>query len=113
MILYHYKAKLLRVIDGDTVKLDVDLGFRMHFIHLFRLSGINAPENDKPSTAFLANLLATETAWANAGADHTVTTTKADKYGRWLVTIPLLNGETANDRMIVAGHAAAYEGGKR
>lgn len=41
---YSYKAKLGRVVDGDTVWLDVDLGFNI-WAHLgFRLEGINTPE---------------------------------------------------------------------
>lgn len=110
---HHHMARLLRVVDGDTVKLDVDVDFRMHFIHLFRLVGINAPEHDKEATAFLENLLLTETAWAVPGAQHLIVSALADKYGRYLVTIPLLNGQTANDRMVAAGHAVMYEGGKR
>src|SRR4051812_39086716 len=43
--LYRYSAKLIRVIDGDTVVLEIDLGFR-HHIHdqRVRLLGVNAPE---------------------------------------------------------------------
>ena len=42
--MYHYKAKCLRVVDGDTVDLEVQLGFRLVFTDRFRLYGINAPE---------------------------------------------------------------------
>jgi micrococcal nuclease len=43
--LYRYSAKLIRVIDGDTCVLEVDLGFR-HHIHdqHVRLLGVNTPE---------------------------------------------------------------------
>jgi len=42
---YTYRAELVRVIDGDTVVLNVDLGFE-HWLHnqTFRLYGIDAPE---------------------------------------------------------------------
>lgn len=113
--LYTYRAKLLRVVDGDTVELEVDLGFYASFRHLFRLAGIDTPEYGAgaDATAFLQKLLLTETAWVSPGAYHTITTTKADKYGRWLVTIPLLLGETANSRMVTTGYAVPYEGGKK
>lgn len=39
-----YKAKVERVIDGDTLDVDVDLGFGIRFKTRIRLAGINAPE---------------------------------------------------------------------
>ena len=42
--MFEYKVKLIKVIDGDTVDLEVDLGFGMKFQERFRLYGINAPE---------------------------------------------------------------------
>ena len=44
MAIYEYRAKCIRVIDGDTVHLEVDLGFRMSCHHHFRLLGIDTPE---------------------------------------------------------------------
>ena len=41
---YTYKAKLKRVIDGDTVDLVVDAGFYISVHQRFRLKGIDAPE---------------------------------------------------------------------
>lgn len=46
---YCYYARMIRVLDGDTVELDVDLGFDVH-IHLrVRLEGYNAPELHGPN----------------------------------------------------------------
>ena len=42
--LYHYKAKIDRVVDGDTVDVSIDLGFDMHSRQRVRLWGINTPE---------------------------------------------------------------------
>ena len=43
--MYHYKIKKInRVIDGDTVDLDIDLGFGVALSHRVRLKGINAAE---------------------------------------------------------------------
>lgn len=38
------RAKLLRVIDGDTLRLEIDLGFGASIVHDVRLSGIDTPE---------------------------------------------------------------------
>jgi endonuclease YncB( thermonuclease family) len=42
--LYRYRAVCKVVIDGDTLKLDIDLGIRTHNIQNVRLLGINTPE---------------------------------------------------------------------
>ena len=42
---FWYGAKLLKVIDGDTVDLMVDLGFHIHHKIRVRLYGVNAPES--------------------------------------------------------------------
>lgn len=45
MDFYHYKAKVVRVIDGDTIVCDIGLGFDMWIRNEHvRLYGINAPE---------------------------------------------------------------------
>jgi micrococcal nuclease len=41
---YEYDAKLIRVIDGDTVDAMIDLGFDVWVKKRIRLYGINAPE---------------------------------------------------------------------
>lgn len=41
---YVYKAKLKRVVDGDTVDLVVDAGFYISVHQRFRLKGVNTPE---------------------------------------------------------------------
>ena len=43
--MYIYKAKCIKVVDGDTVDAQVDLGFDIHKIIRIRLVGINAPES--------------------------------------------------------------------
>lgn len=44
MDLYNYNATVLRVVDGDTVKLRIDLGFYIDWETNSRLAGINADE---------------------------------------------------------------------
>jgi micrococcal nuclease len=43
--MYHYKVKrILKVVDGDTVDVEIDLGFGISVSHRIRLKNINAPE---------------------------------------------------------------------
>ena len=106
-----YRSQLVRVIDGDTVEMDVDLGFRVSSRLIMRLSGINAPEMRGKSQdagiaakAFLSHLI---TATASSEKWVTVRTIqdKQEKYGRYLAVIVLEDGTTANAAMVAAGHA--------
>lgn len=43
---YTYAADVLRVIDGDTLEVRVDLGFRVYVVERIRLRGVDAPERN-------------------------------------------------------------------
>ena len=43
--MYTYKAKLDRVIDGDTIDVNIDLGFDIQIKKRVRFAGINSPES--------------------------------------------------------------------
>jgi micrococcal nuclease len=112
-VIYEYKATLDRVVDGDTVWLNVDLGFRACIRVDFRLYGINTPELvGATRTAGLAAKTALEQLLALGPI--TVTTHKpepTDKYGRWLATIYVESPEgrvDVNYALISEGHAVRY-----
>ena len=42
--MYEYKAKLIKIIDGDTIDAEIDLGFKVSVRKRIRFLGINAPE---------------------------------------------------------------------
>ena len=58
---YRFKCEVTKIIDADTVKLDVDMGLRIHFEDNFRLARINAPElrttEGKNAQQFLAGFI--------------------------------------------------------
>lgn len=105
-----YPATVVEVVDGDSVRLNVDLGFRASYKDLFRLAHINAPERGqegaKEATARLRELLP-------VGSLVHVLSAKPEKYGRWLAEIFMENGLCANDIMVDEGFAVGYEGGAR
>ena len=87
--MYEYKCKMVRVVDGDTVDVDIDLGFGVWMRkQRIRMYGIDTPESrtsdkvekvyGKPATEFLVK-------WTNAG-DLTLKTFKdgKGKFGRIL-----------------------------
>ena len=43
--MYNYNAKCIRVVDGDTIDAEIDLGFDIKVTKRIRLGGINAPES--------------------------------------------------------------------
>ena len=43
--MYNYKINLLRVVDGDTIDAEIDLGFDIKVKKRIRFMGINAPES--------------------------------------------------------------------
>ena len=105
--LYTYAAKILRVVDGDTVWLAFRLGPRQWLKEKVRLRGLDAPElitpEGKAAKRFVDALLP-------PGTRVTVCTTKPDKYDRYLSDIFLAgqNGEGdvfLNNRLLEAGHA--------
>ena len=111
--MYEYLATVIRVVDGDTVSLRADLGMDVSNTKHFRLAGIDAPERGRPggteATAWLTEKL-------KARTEITIKTSKdkREKHGRYLAEIYLPGDATSiNQQMIEAGHAVAYDGGKR
>ena len=109
---YVFKAKVIKWVDGDTVDLDVDLGFRFHAEMRFRLLGLDTPERGQ-----LNYREATEFAKSLAPVDkivliQTVKDEKADKYGRYLVTVES-DGIVVNAKLLESGLAKYYDGGKK
>ena len=116
---FHYsvgRVKVLRVLDGDTVELELDLGFGASYRDEFRIQGIDAPEiRGKTREAGLAAKTALEE-FLGDGSLASVETFKAptkDKYGRWLADPFIADRGFVSEYMIDKGYAKAYDGGKR
>ena len=108
---YRYRATLRRVIDGDTVDCDVDLGFRIQTRRRFRLLGINAPEKRRPTyDAGIAAKQHLESLLELYGlAEVRTHKDRTGKYGRFLATLIGVDSSELidlNRRMIDDGHAA-------
>ena len=114
---YHYRCRLRTPIDGDTVELDVDLGFYVQITTRVRLDGIDTPElkGKTPEERQMAqDALWLVSQWCRERSDrillHTVKD-KRDKFGRLLATlIDQETGETLQQELIAAKLARAYDG---
>jgi micrococcal nuclease len=86
--LFHYKALITAVYDGDTVTAEVDLGFRIKITERFRLLGINTPElrGDEREKGLVSRDAVRQKI---LGKQVTIKTKKdkKGKYGRYLGTI--------------------------
>ena len=114
---YHYRCHLRDVIDGDTVELEVELGFHARLTVRVRLDGIDTPElkGKTPEERRMAqDALALVARWCQARADRIILRTVRDgrdKFGRLLATlIDQDTGETVQDSLIEARLARPYDG---
>ena len=112
--MYQYKIKKInRVIDGDTVDLDIDLGFgvtitqRVRLLHIdaaeTRTKDLEEKERGLEAKDWLEKELSREGEWV-------INTTKDDKYGRILGELYLVGDPvTVNEKMINEGIAEVYQ----
>jgi len=111
--MYQYKVKKVkRIIDGDTIDLDIDLGFGITLTHRVRLKDINAAETRTLNTEEKTKGLAAKE-WLkkelSREGEWIIETTKDDKYGRILGTLYLVGDPvTINERMLNEGIAYPY-----
>lgn len=109
-----YSAKCIRIIDGDTLYIDVDLGLRVHRKLYIRLVGIDAPEvrgservRGLASADYLRSLL-TPGQSSRMHESLEVRFEKGKSFDRWLGRVFVDDGEDVVDiqkAMVDAGHA--------
>jgi micrococcal nuclease len=111
--MYQYKIKkITRIIDGDTIDADIDLGFNLTISQRIRLKGLNTaetktldPEEKKKgieARLWLEKELSRQGEWI-------IETTKEDKYGRVLGTLYCIGDPvTLNEKMLNEGVAKPY-----
>ena len=120
--MYEYKCKIVKIVDGDTVDVDLDLGFGVWLNNeRVRIMGIDTPESrtsDKIEKLFgmaakerLSSLLGSEAildTMINKNGEN-----MKGKFGRILGNFRTINGEHCADVLMKEGHAVAYGGGSK
>ena len=114
--MYEYKCKIIKVIDGDTTDVDIDLGFGVWLKkQRIRFFGIDTPESrtrdlEEKKYGLAAKKYVTD--HMPLGSTQTLVTVKdgKGKYGRILGQFKLEDGSILNDNMIAEHHAVAYFG---
>lgn len=109
---YVRNAEVIRVVDGDTLDVLIDLGCNVHRLERVRLFGINAPEirGEQAAEGRKATLWLTQKL-AECNSLVVVQTIRdvREKYGRYLARIYEPGSDCSlNEQMIAAGHAKPF-----
>ena len=112
--MYEYKCKMVKVVDGDTIDVDIDLGFGVWMRNQrIRMHGIDTPESRTRDLEEKKYGLAAKDfliKWTNAGG-LTLKTHKDDrgKFGRILGEIWCFD-TNVNEKLVEENHAVRYHG---
>jgi len=119
--MYEYRVKKVhKVVDGDTIDVDIDLGFSVSFFSRVRLAGIDTPESrttdakEKALGLEVKEKLKKELAAAKDVVIKTEKPDSSEKYGRILGWVFLDGAEVSlNQKLIDEGYAWTYGGGTK
>jgi micrococcal nuclease len=99
MHLWHYRARPIRVIDGDTIEAVIDLGFGTTRRERIRVLDVDTPElrssdpieriRGQEAKAYTEAWLASDEEWP-----LNIHTSKGDSFGRWLAEITRQDGRS-------------------
>lgn len=116
--MYTYRCTILHVVDGDTIDIELDLGFEIRITERVRLIGVDTPEvfgnKAEPAGTVASNFTKNWVAAKQLLAGHFVYESKKydarDKYGRSLGTIRWTDSagkinEAINDILLASGTA--------
>ena len=120
--MYEYKAKVTRVVDGDTVDVDIDLGFGVVLSNeRVRIMGIDTPESRTSNKLEKVFGLAAKARLKQLLGKTAVLKTQINKngedmkgkFGRILGDFVAQDGRMVTDILIEEGHCVAYFGGSK
>ena len=122
--MYTYKMSPLKVVDGDTIDAEIDLGFDIKVKKRVRFMGINAPESRTKDLEEKARGLAAKDRVKQLldGCENIqLKSHGVGKFGRCLgeIMLDMVDGQekltlvSLNELLINEGHATKYDGGKR
>tara|TARA_R100001530_G_scaffold65541_1_gene46918 strand:+ start:314 stop:685 length:372 start_codon:yes stop_codon:yes gene_type:complete len=118
--LFHYRSKVTRVVDGDTIDVELDLGFNIKLSERVRFVGVNTPESrtrdlEEKERGLAAKDFVGRWLLETAGMSPIIQTSmdKTGKFGRILGRVLNDEGVCLNDVLIEEGHGVPYDGGKR
>ena len=113
-MMYEYSVvEVVKIVDGDTLDVVLDLGFSVRVKSRVRLAGIDTPEMASKDLGDRERARAARQfvqAWIAQGGQLRARTTKDDKYGRMLAELVREDGATITDALLDARLAKRYSG---
>ena len=112
--MYDYQCTIVRVVDGDTVDVDIDLGFdTWRRGERIRLYGVDTPEcrtrdAEEKAAGFLAKEFVEDA--LHVGGTYRLQTKEKGKFGRYLGTIYLTDDTSINAALVTEHLAVPYTG---
>lgn len=110
---YWRRATVRRIVDGDTIDFDVDLGFYLRAALRVRLLGVDTPElrsrNEAEKVRARHAATYVEEWFVEHGDLCFIRTEKGDAFGRWLAEVVCHDGHYLNHDLIVEGHAEPWQ----
>ena len=122
---YNFRVtEIVKVLDGDTIDVEIDLGFDLYKKERVRVAGVDTPEKrtrdleEKALGIDATNWLKEKLDSTIAGDDELTIRTElvggVGKYGRLLGWLYIGDGNVSlNEKMIEEGYAWAYDGGTK
>lgn len=108
-------VKIIRIVDGDTLDVEIDLGFSIKIKQRLRLSGVNTNELHATDASLRESANRAKLFMEDAliGKDNvSIFTTKPEKYGRYLAEVFLKEQDgsftSVNDMLLDNGLAQVY-----
>lgn len=106
--LYTYRAYVFDIVDGDTIKAVIDLGFGVRSVQTLRLRGLDAPEmnttDGKKAKSFLEKMLTED----GKSKPVLIRTVRSDKYDRYLANV-FVDGVYINQKLLDEGLAVQMQ----
>jgi endonuclease YncB( thermonuclease family) len=95
-------ALVVEVLDGDTIKCQIDLGFKISLLTNVRVHGCNSPELPTPLGVLALNFTR---GLITPGDILTLDSKRLDLYGRAEAVVTLPDGSDLGTRLLGSGHA--------
>ena len=118
--MFDYRCKVTRVVDGDTIDVNLDLGFSVWHLARVRMLGIDTPESRTRNLEEKALGLASKARLKELLKGNKIEiecSKEKGKFGRVLGIVWATDKEgnrvNCNDQLCSEGHARPYSGGKK
>ena len=103
--MYTYRATVVRVVDGDTMDEDIDLGFYMRTRQRLRVARIDTPERGEPGFTEATDRVKE---LCPVGKEVVISTSKTGGFGRCLAEV-MVDEVNLSDTLLTEGYAELYK----